>query len=82
MPGPPFSLANLQDVAAVLYGRQWQAAMARDLSLPVRSITGWCNGEPLPDLRRRLADLCRKHDPYDPNMERMARKLESLGPPE
>lgn len=82
MSGHPFSLANLQDVAAALYGREWQVAMARDLGLPVRSITGWCNGRALPDLRRRLADLCRKRDPYDPNMERMARRLESLGPPE
>jgi hypothetical protein len=31
---------------------------------------------------RKLADLCRRRDPYDPNMERMARKLEALGPPE
>ena len=22
---------------------------------------------------RKLADLCRRHDPYDPNMERIAR---------
>ena len=82
MPGQPFSLANLTDTGMALYGRQWQAAMARDLSLPARSVSRWCNGAALPDIRRKLADLCRRHDPYDPNMERLARRLESLGPPE
>jgi hypothetical protein len=55
--------------------------MARDLTLPVRSVTRWCNGKALPDIRRKLADLFRRHDPYDPNTERLARKLESLGRP-
>ena len=74
MPCPAFSLANLMGVD----GRQ----RARDLSLPVSPITGSCNGRALPDLRKVLADLRRRHDPYDPAMERMASKLGSLGPPE
>jgi hypothetical protein len=48
----------------------------------IRASTSIAAGAPLPDIRRKLADLCRRHDPYDPAMERMARKLESLGPPE
>jgi hypothetical protein len=82
MPGPPFSLANLTDTGLTLYGRGWQTAVARELSLPARSVSRWCNGGPVPDIRHRLADLCRRRDPYDPNMERMARKLEALGAPE
>jgi hypothetical protein len=78
----PFSLGNLVDTGSALYGRGWQTAVARELYIPVRSITRWCNGGPLPDIRRKLADLCRRHDPYDPNMERLARKLEALGPPQ
>jgi hypothetical protein len=36
-------------------------------------------GKPLPDLRRRLADLCRQRD--DPAMLKLANKLQQLGPP-
>jgi hypothetical protein len=82
MAGPPFSLANLRDTGEALYGQGWQTAVARDLSLPLRSITRWCSGGPLPDLRHKLADLYRRLDPCDPNMERMARRLENLSPPE
>jgi len=49
-------------------------------TLPERVIKTWFTGRRLPALRKLLADLCRRHDPYDPNMERMARKLEQLGP--
>jgi hypothetical protein len=52
------------------------------LKLQPRTITGWFQGKPIADLRKQLADLCRRHDPYDPSMERLARKLESLGPPD
>ena len=82
MPGQPFSFANLKDTGEALYGRQWQPAICRELSLQPRTITGWFQGKPLADLRKQLADLCRRRDPYDPNMERMARKLEALGPPQ
>ena len=43
MPGQPFSLANLREVADALYGRrQWQLALARDLHAPPQTIEGWC----------------------------------------
>jgi hypothetical protein len=83
MPGQPFSLADLGTVADALYGRrQWQAQLAGDLKTTPRTIGRWFDGTPLPDLRRELADLCRRKDVDDPSMERLARKLEKLGPPE
>ena len=36
MAGQPFSLANLRDTGEALYGREWQAALARDLKLQPR----------------------------------------------
>ena len=77
MPTQSLSLADLVDVGHALYGRGWQKALARDLHLPVITITAWCNGNALPDLRKQLADLCRLNDNAD-----LARKLEKLGPPE
>jgi hypothetical protein len=83
MTGQPFSLADLRTVADELYASpQWHAALARDLNLPVRTVKGWFTGKRLPDLRKQLADLCRRNGADDPNMERLARKLEKLGPPE
>jgi hypothetical protein len=78
----PFSLANLRDTGAALYGRGWQAALARELRTTPRTIKGWFDGKPLPDLRRYLADLCRQEGDDDPNMEKLARKLEQLSAPE
>ena len=79
----PFSLANLRDTADALYGRrQWRVELARDLKTTTPTITGWFEGKRLPDLRRDLADLCRQKGADDPNMEKLARKLEKLGPPE
>ena len=57
-----------------------EAALARDLSIPLRTVK--FAGRRVPDIRKVLADLCRRRDPYDPAMERMARRLEALGPPE
>ena len=83
MPGQPFSLANLREAADALYGkRQWQGLLARDLGLPPQTIKRWFTGKPLPDIRQLLADLCRRKGVDDPNMEKLARKLEKLGPPE
>ena len=82
MPKQPFSLANLRDTGEALYGRQWQAALARDLKLQLRLVQGWFQGKPLADLRQPLADLCRRCSADDPSMERLARALERLGPPE
>jgi hypothetical protein len=83
MLGQPFSLANLRETADALYGKsRWQGLLARDLNIPERIIQSWFAGKPMPDLRKVLADLCRRHDPKHPTMERMARKLEKLGPPE
>ena len=83
MPGPAFSLANLRDVGEELYATpHWHALLGRDLNLPVRTVKGWFTGKRLPDLRRQLADLCRRKATDDPGMERLARKLEKLGPPE
>jgi hypothetical protein len=80
MPGQPFNLANLRETADALYGKsRWQGLLARDLNLPERAVKGWFAGKPLPDLRNVLADLCRRHVPA---LERVARKLEALGPPE
>ena len=78
----PFSLANLRDTGEVLYGRQWQLALARDLNVQPRTIKGWFDGKPLPDLRHQLADLCRRCSAENPGMEKRARALESLGSPE
>jgi hypothetical protein len=83
MPGQPFSLADLRSVADALYGRrQWQAQFAGDLKTTSRTIGCWFDGTPLPDLRPQLADLCRRNGAGDPNMEKLACKLEKLGPPE
>ena len=83
MPGQPFSLADLRTVADALYGRrQWQVELARDLGLPQQTIKRWFAGKPLPDIRQLLADLCRRKGADDPNMEKLARKLEKLDPPE
>ena len=77
----PFSLANLRDTVEALYRpHQWQLALARDLNVQPRTIKGWFNGKPLPDLREKLADLCRRRN-ADPHMQRLARKFEKLGPP-
>jgi hypothetical protein len=83
MPGQPFSLANLREVADTLYPRRgWQLQLAKDLHTTPTMIRRWFNGERLPDLRRRLADLCRLRGVDDPNMLKLAHKLEQLGPPE
>ena len=55
MPGHPISLANLRDTAHALYGRSWRHAIARDLHMPPRTVKGWCDDRPLPDLRRRAS---------------------------
>lgn len=79
----PFTLADLRDTADALYGkRQWQAELARDLGIPPQMIKRWFAGKPLPDIRQLLADLCRRNSADDPNMERQARKLEKMGPPD
>ena len=81
MPGQPFSLADLRTVAEALYGRtQWQALLARDLNIPQRAIKAWFAGRPLPDIRKPLADRCRRNVPDDLNMQKLARKIERLGP--
>jgi hypothetical protein len=83
MTGPAFSLANLREVADALYGkRQWQGLLAHDLNIPPRSIKAWFAGRPLPDIRKLLADLRRRNGPDDFNMQKLARKIERLGPPE
>ena len=83
MPGQPFSLAELREVADALYGRrQWQGLLARDLKIPERAVKSWFVGKPLPDIRKLLADLCRQHDADNPNLQKLARKIEKLGPPE
>ena len=83
MPGQPFSLANLREVADALYGRrQWQLALARDLHVPPQTIKGWFGGKPLPDLRQRLTDLCRQTAVDNPAVGKLALKLENLGPPQ
>ena len=84
MPGQQsFSLADLRAVADELYASpQWHAALARDLKVTTRTVEGWFDGKHLPDLRWQLADLCRRYGADDPSMERLARKLERLGPPE
>jgi hypothetical protein len=44
-------------------------------------IKGWFAGKPLPDVRKLLADLCRKNGAVDPAMLKLAQKLDQLGPP-
>jgi hypothetical protein len=83
MSGQPFSLADLRTAADALYGRRhWRAEFARDLKTTPLTIVRWFDGTPLPDLRRELADLCRRNAADNPSMEQLARKLEKLGPPE
>jgi hypothetical protein len=83
MPGQPFSLADLRTADDALCGRrQWHFALARDLNRTPRAIKGWFNGRPLPDLREKLANLCRLAALDDPDMQKLARKIEKLGPPE
>ena len=83
MPQKPFSLADLRVAADALYGRtQWQPALARDLRIPPTTIKRWFSGRPLPDLRQLLADLCRKNAPENPELTKLARELDKLGPPE
>lgn len=82
MPAQPFSLANLREVSNALYGPIWAVFLAEDLGVKPRTIKGWFNGKPLPDLRQQLAALCRKRGAGQPGMEQLARKIEELGPPE
>jgi hypothetical protein len=83
MPKQPFSLANLRDTAEALYGkRQWQPLLSRDLGIPPQAIKRWFTGKPLPDLRQLLADLCRKNGEENPSLQKLAGKIEKLGPPE
>jgi hypothetical protein len=83
VPRTAFNLASLRDAAEELYATpRWHALLARDLKLPVSTVKGWFTGKKLPDLRRQLADLCRRNAADDPSMERLARKLDKLGPPE
>jgi hypothetical protein len=77
------SLADLRTVVDAIYASpQWHAALARDLKTTPRTVKGWFARKRLPDLRKQLADLCRRNGADDPNMERLVRKLEKLGPPE
>ena len=83
MPTQPFSLADLRTVADALYGRrQWQVELARDLGLPPQVIKAWLTGKPLPDIRNLLAALCRRNAADNPSLQKLALKLEKLGPPE
>ena len=79
----PFTLADLRDTAEALYGaRQWQPLLARDLGITPQAIKRWFTGKPLPDIRKLLADLCRRKAADNPSLEKLARKIEKLGPPE
>jgi hypothetical protein len=79
----PFSLADLRTVADALYGgRQWQPLLARDLGLTPQTIKRWFAGTSLPDIRNLLADLCRRNAADNPSLEKLARDIERLGPPE
>ena len=83
MPGQPFSLANLTAPGQALFGPNWHARLAWELKVPERAVRKWCKGKPLPDIRERLADICRRMAAlYNPDLSDLARKLESLGPPE
>jgi hypothetical protein len=79
----PFSLADLRAAADAIYERpEWQVQLAKALDTTPAMIRKWLDGAPLPDLRKRLGDIGRTRRPYDPAMQRMARTLESLGPPQ
>jgi hypothetical protein len=76
MPGTPFSHANLTETAHALYGRSWERALARDLNIPLRTVKSQCLiFAPVSPI---YADSAASRDP---NMLKLARKLESLGPP-
>jgi hypothetical protein len=82
MSGPAFSLANLRDTGRALFGPNWHARLAWELKLPERAVRKWCEGGPLPDIRERLADICRTMAAlYNPDLVDLALKLEQLGPP-
>ena len=50
-----------QQVGEALYGPRWQAAMARDLGVQLRSVQRWLSGERvMPDIRVELADLLKR----------------------
>jgi len=50
--------ALFQQVGEALYGPRWQAAMARDLGVQLRSVQRWLSGDrEIPDIRAELADL-------------------------
>jgi hypothetical protein len=59
-----------------------QLGLARDLNVQPRTVKGWFNAKPLPDLREKLTDLCRLAAADNPDMGKLALKLEKLGPPE
>jgi hypothetical protein len=83
MPEQPFSLANLREAADARYGKcQWQGLLARDLNIPPQVIKAWFAGKPLPDIRKVLADLCRRNAADNSSLQKLARKIEKLGPPE
>ena len=81
--GQPFSLANLREVADALYGRRhWHLQLARNPRVPPRTFRRWFDGDPIPDVRQQLAELCQSRGAYDPAMHKLARKIEKLGPAE
>jgi hypothetical protein len=82
MPVAPFSIANLIEAGQALYGPNWEEPLSDDLKVPERSIRRWCEGSALPDLRDRLAAICRQMAIHNLAFDELARKLESLGPPE
>ena len=82
MPHQGFSLPELREAGEAIYGRGWQAALARDLNLRPSKITSWFSGKLRIDIRKALAELCRQRGVDNPSLLMLAEKIERPGPSE
>lgn len=58
---PRMPADELRRLAEEIYGPNWQSPLARDLSVPLRTVQRWAGGymQP-PDVRAELAAICRR----------------------
>jgi hypothetical protein len=77
-----FSWLDVREVGESIFGRRWEKKLAWELHVTEVTVDGWIRGAPVPDLRKQLADICRRRVDVYPVLADIARKLEKLGPPE
>jgi hypothetical protein len=58
---PRMPVDDLQAAATLIYGSEWQAPLARDLGVALRTVQRWAAREMSPpDVRGELAAICRR----------------------